>query len=93
MSTYRIDPLSPNRLTCEVCGEAVGAIPPELAACLPANQGLTRRQLGLALADRGSQAGALGDALAAHDVACMWRQDPAGPGYVHVRPRDQGDGQ
>jgi hypothetical protein len=46
MSTYRIDPLHPDCLVCEVCGDAVAAVPPALAPHLPAGEGLTRR-LGL----------------------------------------------
>jgi hypothetical protein len=88
MSTYRVDPLHPDRLVCERCGETVGPIPPDLAADLPATEGLTRRQLGLAGFAGQKQAEPLGDALAAHDVACLWRQNPGAPGYVHLRPRD-----
>jgi hypothetical protein len=48
MNTYRVDPLHPDRLVCEICGEAVAAVPPDLAADLSGTVGLTRRQLGRA---------------------------------------------
>jgi hypothetical protein len=93
MSTYRVDPLHPDRLVCEICGDTVAPVPPDLATFLPATEGFTRQQLGLAGFAGLQQAHSLGDALAEHDVACRWRRNPGGTVYVHVLPRNDEDGQ
>jgi hypothetical protein len=78
-STYRVDALHPDRLVCETCGEAVAAVP----AGLPADSGLTKRQLAPGFPE-------LADVLAEHDVLCAWRRSPPGAVYVHLLPRGDG---
>jgi hypothetical protein len=77
-STYRVDPLHPDRLVCETCGEAVAAVP----AGLPTDTGLTKRQLAPEFPE-------LADALAEHDVICLWRRSPKGAVYVHLLSREE----
>jgi hypothetical protein len=68
MATYRVAPLHPDRLVCEVCGRAVADVPPGLPAGWAAT-GLTRQQLA-------AQFPELANVLWGHDVLCRWRQDP-----------------
>jgi hypothetical protein len=77
-STYRVDPLCPDRLVCETCGEAV-AVPDGL----PADSGLTKQRLAPEFPE-------LALALGEHDVLCAWRRSPKGAVYVHLLPRGEG---
>ena len=76
-STYRVDPLHPDRLVCEVCGEAVAVVPPDL----PATSGLTRQQLVPLFPE-------LRASLSEHDVLCTWKRHPGGEVFIHLRPRE-----
>jgi hypothetical protein len=84
MSTYRIDPLSPNLLQCERCGETVSTIPPCDA---PALENLTAQQAALAWPDAA-------EAIMLHAVLCLWRSSPAPPDgrgvFIHLRERESG---
>jgi hypothetical protein len=79
-STYRIDPLHPDRLVCETCGVAVATVPDDLRA----DASLTKRQVAL---DHPELPLALGE----HDVLCVFRRAAAegrGPVFVHLLPRE-----
>ena len=82
MATYHVDPLHPDRLACELCGEIIGAIDPAPGDPLG---GLTLEQALQAWPG-------LANDLCTHDVLCSWRQagglraDGAGV-YVHTTER------
>jgi hypothetical protein len=83
MPTYRLDPLHPDVLLCEVCGHPVALA----AAGLPRAEGLTDRQLALAGLSR-----VAADAVADHEVRCPGRQGAGGPVYVRLLPPNDEDG-
>jgi hypothetical protein len=64
-STYRVDPLRPGRLVCEVCGRAVATLP----AGLKRTRGVTKQQVAARFPE-------LAEQLGSHDVLCRWRQNP-----------------
>jgi hypothetical protein len=78
MPTYRLDPLHPDVLLCEVCGHPVALAPAGLAA----TEHFTTRQLALA----GPEPAAL-VAMAEHDVLCAGRK--GGAAEVHHRWTDE----
>jgi hypothetical protein len=83
MPTYRLDPLHPDVLLCEVCGHPVALAP----AGLPRAAGLTGRQLALA----GLNLATL-DAVADHEARCPGRQGAGGVVYIRLLPRNDEDG-
>jgi hypothetical protein len=81
VSTYNINPCRPDRLRCDDCGEAVGAV----VGPLPegALAGLTRRQAMTAWPE-------LTQAIVVHDLLCHWRRLPeAGEAwFAHAGERE-----
>jgi hypothetical protein len=84
MPAYRLDPLHPTVIVCEVCARAVAPAPAGLAA----TEHLTGRQLVLAGLD-----GAAAVAVAEHDVLCAGAWGAGVPVYVRLLPRNDEDGQ
>jgi hypothetical protein len=81
-STYRVDPLQPGRLVCEVCGRAVATVP----VGLKSTRGVTKQQVAGRFPD-------LAEQLDSHDVLCRWRRDPwpcsASPEDIEAVAREQ----
>jgi hypothetical protein len=90
MTTFSVDTMHPDRVVCDGCGEAVGAIDPcaEPAGDPPA-LGLTGHQAVRRWPD-------LAEDIRRHEVLCDWRRNPPPEGgagaYFHLYPRE-GDGE
>jgi hypothetical protein len=81
-NTFAIDPLHPDRLRCETCGETVATVPDAGPAEL---RSLTADQAVREWPD-------LANTIRQHDVLCTWRRNPPpadGRGvYFHAMPRE-----
>jgi hypothetical protein len=80
-TTFRLDPLHPQLLVCEACGQTVAAVDPSATEQV---EGITGTQAARAWGEKA-------EVIRTHEVACFLRRDQAnrGPTEVNWHAREQ----